>query len=87
VEVTGIVGSVDTAAGTIVITALSGPEVTRVTLNSGAPIRQAGGGRIALSQVNVSDRIIAVGRLDATGATLLADEITVGSLRPGAPGG
>ena len=86
VEVAGIVGSVDVGARTIRINRLSGAPVDRITLGPGAAVRAAGGAPIALGQVRVSDRIVAAGRIDTSGA-LVAEEITVSGVVSDSPGG
>lgn len=88
VEVTGIVGSVSLSARYIEIRRLQGAAVTQVAVDAMTAIRKAGGGTIQLKDVRPSDRIIAKGRLNDRGDALVASEITVQDVIPGAqPGG
>ena len=88
VSVTGIVGTVTTNPPAIEITRLSGAPVTRIQLQDSTVIRNASGSRIDLGQVRTSDRIIADGRINDRGDALLADDVTVSAVVPGAqPGG
>jgi len=87
-EVTGIVGSVNASARSIEINRLSGANVTKITLDSSTSIRKAGGGTTTLTQIRSSDRIIARGTISDRGDALIATEITVQDVVPGAqPGG
>ncbi len=87
-EVTGIVGSVSASTRTIEINRLSGARVTKITLDSTTVIRKAGGGTTTLAQIGPSDRIIARGKLNDREDALVATEITVQDVVPGAqPGG
>jgi hypothetical protein len=86
VEVQGIVGAIDDAAGAISITRLQGADVDTVRVEAGTRIRSAGGRSITLTDLRPSDRIIATGRIED--GALVASEITVGQVVPGAdPGG
>ena len=87
-EVTGIVGAVSIASRTIEINRLSGASVTRISIEPSTALRKAGGGSTTLAQIRPSDRIIARGRLNDRKDTLIAIEITVQDVVPGAqPGG
>jgi len=87
-EVTGIVGSVNNASRTIQIDRLSGAAVTRITVDSSTVIKTASGDTITLSEVHVSDRIVASGRLNDRQDALVATNVTVQDVLPGAqPGG
>ena len=69
-------------------TRLSGAPVNRVDVPSTAVIRSATGGRIAFEGIRTSDRIIADGHISDRGDALVADNITVSAVVPGAqPGG
>jgi hypothetical protein len=88
VSVTGIVGTVTTDPPAIEITRLSGAAVTRIQVQDATVIRSASGSRIDLSTVRSSDRIIADGRINDRGDALIADDIAVSAVVPGAqPGG
>jgi hypothetical protein len=88
VSVTGIVGTVTTDPPAIEITRLSGAPVTRIQVQDSTVIRSASGSRIDLGQVRTSDRIIADGHINDRGDALLADDIAVSAVVPGAqPGG
>jgi hypothetical protein len=88
VEVTGVVGTITTDPPAIQITRLSGASVARIEILAATQIRVAGGGRIDLSGVHTSDRIIADGAVNDRGDALLAAEVTVQPVVPGAaPGG
>jgi len=87
-EVTGIVGSINASTRSIEIDRLSGANVTRITLGPATAIHTAGGGATTLAQIRPSDRIIARGSVSERGDALIATEITVQSVVPGAqPGG
>ena len=87
-EVTGIVGSVNASTRTIQIDRLSGAPVTRITVDAFTVIRIAGGGKTTLNSIRVSDRIVAIGRLNDRKDALVATEITVQEVVPGGqPGG
>jgi hypothetical protein len=86
-EVTGIIGAVSTETSTIEITRVSGADVRRIEVTPATAIR---GGRLGerrdLGDLRPSDRIVATGEVQ--GDTLVAREITVQSVVPGAhPGG
>ncbi|HEX5480474.1 MAG TPA: hypothetical protein VFY79_12220 [Dehalococcoidia bacterium] len=88
VSVTGIVGTVTTDPPAIEITRLSGADVTRIQVQDATVIRSATGSRIDLSTVRSSDRIIADGHINDRGDALIADDIAVSAVVPGAqPGG
>lgn len=88
VEVTGIVGTVSASTRLIEIDRLSGAAVRRIQVDSSTVLRKAAGGTTTLSQIRVSDRIVARGTLNDRGDTLAASEITVQAVVPGAqPGG
>lgn len=88
VSVTGIVGTVTTDPPAIEITRLSGAAVTRIQVQDSTVIRSASGSRIDLSTVRSSDRIIADGRINDRGDALIADDIAISAVVPGAqPGG
>ncbi len=87
-EVTGIVGSVNDASRTILIDRLSGASVRRITVDSSTVIKRVSGDTIALSEVHVSDRIVASGHLNDRQDALVATHVTVQDVLPGAqPGG
>ena len=87
-EVTGIVGAVSVASRTIEINRLSGASVTKISVEPSTALRKAGGGSTTLAQIRPSDRIIARGQLNDRKDTLIAVEITVQDVVPGAqPGG
>ena len=88
VSVTGIVGTVTTDPPAIEITRLSGAAVTRIQVQDSTVIRSATGGRIGLGNIRTSDRIIADGHINDRGDALIADDIAVSAVVPGAqPGG
>jgi hypothetical protein len=88
IEATGIVGAVDENNGVIEIRPTGGGTVTRVEVAPGARIRLATGGTLALSEVRSSDRIVANGVAGETADTIVADEIEISRVVPGAaPGG
>lgn len=88
VDVTGVVGTVTTDPKAIEITRLSGADVNRIEVEDSTDIRAAGGGRIDFSAIKTSDRIIAEGRISDRGDALVATQITVSAVVPGAqPGG
>jgi hypothetical protein len=88
VEVTGIVGGVSLSGKVIEIKRLQGAAVTQVAVEAATPIRKAGGGTIQLKDIRPSDRIIAKGKLNDRRDALVASEITVQDVIPGAqPGG
>ena len=88
VEVTGIVGAVSAATQTIEIRRLQGANVTRLEVGPRTVIRKAAGGTAQLGDIKPSDRLVARGVLNDRGDTLVATEITVQDIRPGAqPGG
>jgi hypothetical protein len=87
-EVTGIVGGVNLNGNVLEIKRLSGAAVREIAIDSSTVIRSAAGGRIAFSDIRVSDRIIADGPLNDRQDQLVATEITVQDVVPGAqPGG
>lgn len=88
VEVTGIVGTVSAQTRMIEIKRLRGADVTRLEVGADTTIRRAAGGTARLTDVRTSDRIVATGTLNDRGDTLLATEITIQDVLPGAqPGG
>lgn len=88
VEVTGIVGTVSAQTRMIEIKRLRGADVTRLEVGADTTIRRAAGGTARLTDVRTSDRIVATGTLNDRGNTLLATEITIQDVLPGAqPGG
>ena len=87
-EVTGIVGGINASTGTIEIRRLRGASVTKIEVGDSTKIRKAADGTIPLADVRVSDRIIATGALNDRKDALIATEITVQNVVPGAqPGG
>lgn len=87
-EVTGIVGGINASTRTIEIRRLRGASVTKIEVGDATKIRKATGGTIPLADVRVSDRIIATGALNDRRDALVATEITVQDVVPGAqPGG
>ena len=85
-EVTGIVGAVIAAEGTIEINQLSGADVSEIAVSPATRMRRATGGALTLAQIRPSDRIIARGTVE--GGVLAATTITVQDVVPGAqPGG
>ncbi len=88
VEVAGIVGVVNVNGNVIEIKRLSGASVTEIAVESTTTIRKATGGKIAFKDIRTSDRIVASGELNDRGDQLIATEITVQDVVPGAqPGG
>jgi hypothetical protein len=88
VEVTGIVGTVSATTQTIEIRRLQGANVTRLEVGPRTSIRKAAGGTAQLRDIRPSDRLVAEGVLNDRGDTLLASQITVQDILPGAqPGG
>jgi hypothetical protein len=88
VEVTGIVGTVNAGQSQINIQHLSGVAVRKISVDSRTSIRKAGGGALTLGEIRPSDRIIAEGTLNDRQDMLLATQITVEQVVPGAqPGG
>ena len=88
VEVAGIVGVVNVSGNVIEIKRLSGASVTEIAVESTTTIRKATGGKIAFKDIRTSDRIVASGELNDRGDQLIATEITVQDVVPGAqPGG
>ena len=88
VEVTGIVGGVSLSGKVIEIRRLQGAAVTQVSVDATTVIRKAAGGTIQLKDIRTSDRIIAKGKLNDRRDALVASEITVQDVIPGAqPGG
>lgn len=88
VEVTGIVDGVSLTGNIIEIRRLQGAAVTRVGVGPGTVVRKAAGGTLAFRDIRTSDRIIARGTLNDRRDTLLASQITVQDVIPGAqPGG
>ncbi len=88
VEVAGIVGSVSLSGKVIEIKRLQGAAVTQVSVDATTVIRKAAGGTIQLKDIRTSDRIIAKGKLNDRRDALVASEITVQDVIPGAqPGG
>ncbi|MHB8377491.1 MAG: hypothetical protein ACYDEB_11120 [Dehalococcoidia bacterium] len=88
VEVRGIVGTITTDPKAIEITRLSGAAVNRIVVQASTVIRSAGGGTIDFAAIRTSDRIIAAGRVNDRGDALVAGQITVSAVVPGAaPGG
>jgi hypothetical protein len=86
--VTGIVGTITTDPRAIEITRISGADVRRIEVPQVADIRSAGGSRIDFSAIKASDRIIAEGRISDRGDALVASQVTVSAVVPGAqPGG
>lgn len=86
-EVTGIIGAVSVETNIIEITRVSGADVRRIEVTPGTAIR---GGRLGerrqLGDLRPSDRIVASG--EVRGDTIIASEIAVQSVVPGAdPGG
>ncbi len=72
----------------IEIKRLQGAAVAQVAVDATTAIRKAGGGTIQLKDIRTSDRIIAKGKLNDRRDALVASEITVQDVIPGAqPGG
>ena len=87
-EVTGIVGGLNLNGSKIEIKRLQGAAVTQIAVDGTTIIRKATGGRLQLKDVRTSDRIIARGVLNDRRDALVASEITVQDVVPGAqPGG
>lgn len=88
VDVTGIVGTLNLNGNVIEIKRLQGAAVTQIAVDSTTVIRKATGGRVLLKDIRTSDRIIAKGKLNDRRDQLIATEITVQDVVPGAqPGG
>ncbi|MEX2247949.1 MAG: hypothetical protein WEC75_14855 [Dehalococcoidia bacterium] len=89
VEVTGIVGVVDTSTRIIEINRTAGASVRRVEVLPDTVISSADGTRVSFADIRPSDRIIARGRLDEAGDVLVADDIGLSRVigGGGAPGG
>ena len=87
-EVTGIVGGLNLNGSRIEIKRLQGAAVTQIAVDANTVIRKATGGKLQLKDVRTSDRIIARGVLNDRRDALVASEITVQDVVPGAqPGG
>lgn len=87
-EVTGIVGSVIAATRTIQIDRLSGAPVRKITVDESTVIKRVSGDTITLSEVHVSDRIVASGHLNDRQDALVATHVAVQDVLPGSqPGG
>ena len=80
-EVQGIVGSIDSDAGAIIINRIGGASVKRVLVVPGTRIRDTHGNALRLTQIRPSDRIIAQGTVE--GQDLIADDVTIGQVVPG----
>ena len=80
-EVQGIVGSVDSDAGAIIINRIGGASVKRVLIVPGTRIRDTRGNTLRLTQIRPSDRIIARGTVE--GQDLIADEVEISQVVPG----
>jgi hypothetical protein len=86
IEVQGIIGVIDRAAGVITINPLQGTTIDRIQVDASTEIRSAGGRPITLEELRVSDRIIADGRV--ADGVLAAEKIAISQVVPGAePGG
>lgn len=86
VEVQGIIGAIDEAAGTITITRLQGADLDTVRVVEATEIKSASGRPLTLADLRPSDRIVASGVVEDGAMT--AAEIAVGQVVPGAnPGG
>ncbi|HEY8171719.1 MAG TPA: hypothetical protein VIH21_01430 [Dehalococcoidia bacterium] len=85
-EVAGIVGVVSASLRIIEINRLSGAAVNKIEISPATRIRSARGGNTALSDIHPSDRIVARGALNGRGDAIVATEITVQDVLPGAPG-
>jgi hypothetical protein len=86
VEVQGIIGAIDKAAGTITITRLQGADLDTIRVVEDTEIRSAGGRLLTLVDLRPSDRIVANGVIE--GGAMTAARIAVGQVVPGAnPGG
>jgi hypothetical protein len=87
-EVTGIVGGLNLTGNVIEIKRLQGAAVTEIAVETSTVIRKATGGRLTFKDIRTSDRIIAKGKLNDRQDQLVATEITVQDVVPGAqPGG
>jgi hypothetical protein len=87
-EVTGIVGGLSLDGSRIEIKRLQGASVTQIAVNATTVIRKATGGKLQVKDIRTSDRIIAKGVLNDRRDALVASEITVQDVVPGAqPGG
>ncbi len=88
VDVTGIVGTLNLSGNVIEIKRLQGAAVTQIAVDARTVIRKATGGTLQLKDVRTSDRIIAKGTLNDRQDQLIATDITVQDVVPGAqPGG
>jgi hypothetical protein len=88
VEVTGIVGGVSLSGKVIEIKRLEGAAVTQIAVDATTIIHEATGGTVRFQDIHTSDRIIAKGNLNDRRDALVATEITVQGVIPGAqPGG
>lgn len=88
VDVTGIVGTLNLSGNVIEIKRLQGAAVTQIAVDARTVIRKATGGALQLKDVRTSDRIIAKGTLNDRQDQLIATDITVQDVVPGAqPGG
>ena len=88
VDVTGIVGGLNLSGNVIEIKRLQGAAVTQIAVNAATTIRKAAGGKLQLKDIRTSDRIIAKGKLNDRRDQLVATDITVQDVVPGAqPGG
>ncbi len=88
VEVTGIVGGVSLSGKVIEIKRLQGAPVTQIAVDATTVIHEASGGAVRFQDIHTSDRIIAKGKLNDRRDALVAAEITVQGVIPGAqPGG
>ncbi len=87
-EVTGIIGAVNLSARVIEIKPLQGATIQQIVIDTSTVLRKAGGGTAQLRDLKSSDRIIASGKLNDRRDALIATEITVQDVLPGAqPGG
>jgi hypothetical protein len=88
VEVQGVVGAVNAQAQTIAIRPTGEASFSTIVVDSATRILRAGGGTGRLSDIRSSDRIIATGVPGDDPETLIASEITIQQVIPGAqPGG
>jgi hypothetical protein len=87
IEVQGVVGAVDTRAGTIEIRATGGSSITTIELAPGAEVTRLSGPAIQLADIRPSDRIVARGVAGADPEILVADTVTVQQVVPGGPPG
>jgi hypothetical protein len=87
VEIRAIVGTVNLAAGTIIINQVEGEEVEMVEVTPNTEISSARGNLpLGIDDLGPSDRIVARGQIQ--NEVLVADEIVVQPVIPGAqPGG